>query len=205
MIPAYSEQGSAWTPLATLTSAELGAGLLDGYYRRPDGSIVVFTRHTGDFALLQDIQPPTKPTAIVASLVKTTLRLAWPPSADNSRRIRAYQILRGKKVVRTIPGGHTVGTLNLKRLTKSGSYSVRAIDDAGNAGATSRAVNDRREAPAERRAHADPGVGPEAPALDGDAEERARRAARDAGAAAVLVPRLEPLDGHAPLAEALKP
>ena len=140
VIPAYSEQGSSWTPLATLTSAELGAGLLDGYYRRPDGSIVVFTRHTGDFALLQDIQPPTKPAAIVASLVKTTLRLAWPPSADNSRRIRAYQILRGKKVVRTIPGGHTVGTLNLKSLTKSGSYSVRAIDEAGNAGATSRAV-----------------------------------------------------------------
>lgn len=140
VIPAYSEQGSSWTPLATLTSAELGAGLLDGYYRLPDGSIVVFTRHTGDFALLQDIQPPTKPTAIVASLVKTTLRLAWPPSADNSRRIRAYQILRGKTVVRTIPGGHTVGTLNLTRLTKSGSYSVRAIDYAGNAGPASRAV-----------------------------------------------------------------
>ena len=138
--PRLLRAGSAWTPLATLTSAELGAGLLDGYYRRPDGSIVVFTRHTGDFALLQDIQPPTKPTAIVASLVKSTLRLAWPPSADNSRRIRAYQILRGKKVVRTIPGGHTVGTLNLKRLTKSGSYSVRAIDEAGNAGAASRAV-----------------------------------------------------------------
>ncbi|MBX6370174.1 MAG: hypothetical protein IRZ04_19525 [Rhodospirillales bacterium] len=141
VLPSYSVDGVAWTPLTALPGPSLPAGRVDGWHRS-GATLTVYTRHTGFFALLVDISPPSRPAAVVASLVRggAALRLGWPPSADNSRRIRAYQVLLGGKVVASVPGSRASAVVGLARLTRTARFTVRAVDEAGNASRVSRAV-----------------------------------------------------------------
>jgi hypothetical protein len=138
---AYSEDGNSWSPLARLAEASLPAGQLDGYLLRRDGSIVVYTRHTSLYALLRDVQPPSRPATLVATLKGKMLRLRWPPAADNSRRIARYEIVRGKRtVVARLAGSRTSGGISVARLRTASTFGVRAVDGAGNVGRLSPTV-----------------------------------------------------------------
>lgn len=131
---ATSEDGTSFSPIVRLAKDALPAGQVDGYFVRNDGSIVVYTRHTSLFALLRDVQRPTRPTTLVASLRRTVLRLRWPPSADNSRVIAYYEIVRGKAIVAKVPGSRTAAGFSVARLTRTSVYKVLAVDPAGNVG-----------------------------------------------------------------------
>lgn len=131
---ATSEDGITFTPIVPLAKDELPSGQIDGYFARSDGSIVVYTRHTSLFALLHDVQAPSRPTTLVASLRGTVLRLRWPPAVDNSRTIAYYEIVRGRAIVAKVPGSHTATGFSVARLTKTSVYKVLAVDPAGNVG-----------------------------------------------------------------------
>lgn len=131
---ATSEDGVAFTPIARLAQDGLPDGQLDGYFPRSDGSIVVYTRHTSLFALLSDVQAPTKPSTLVASLRGTVLGLRWAPAADNSRVIAYYEIVRGKAVVAKEPGSRAAAGFTIANLTRTSTFRVCAVDPAGNVG-----------------------------------------------------------------------
>ena len=138
---AYSDDGGkTWTPVPKLASSNLPAGQLDGYVLRANDQIVVYTHHTALYGLLEDVQAPTAPKTLVATLAGQTLHLRWPPSADNSRRIRSYQVLRGKKVLATFKGSLTTGGVSLANVAATSLFTVRALDWAGNAGKPSPSV-----------------------------------------------------------------
>ena len=138
---AYSDDGGkTWVPVPKLASAKLPAGQLDGYVLKTNDQIVVYTHHTALYGLLKDVQAPTAPKTIVATLGGQTLHLRWPPSADNSRRIRSYQMLRGTKVVATLKGSLASGSVSLAAVAATSLFRVRAVDWAGNAGKPSPAV-----------------------------------------------------------------
>lgn len=129
-----SEDGVTYTPVPPLAADALPDGQTDGYFKRPDGSLAVYTRHTSLFALLRDTEAPSKPATLAASLTGTTLQLRWGPAADNSRVIATYEILRGKRIVAKEPGSRTTAGFSLRHLKATGTFRVVAIDPAGNVG-----------------------------------------------------------------------
>lgn len=137
---AISVDGVTFMPVSRLAKEELPSNQTNGWLRRPDGSIVVYTRHTGLFALLRDTEPPTRPATLVAALRGTTLRLRWAPAADNSRVIALCQIVRGATVVAKVRGSQVTATFSVAELARTSVYRVRAIDPAGNIGLLSSGI-----------------------------------------------------------------
>jgi Domain of unknown function (DUF1906) len=135
LAPSFSTDGTTWTPLPIYT-----AGIDAGYTLLGDDTIEIETLVPGYFGLLADTVPPTRPDAVLGTFVKGALRLVWAGSTDNAGAIASYDIL-----LDGVPSAHVAG--NVHRVTVRAFhaagptvYRVRAIDLAGNASVSSRAI-----------------------------------------------------------------
>ncbi|MDL2418010.1 fibronectin type III domain-containing protein [Bacillus shihchuchen] len=88
-----------------------------------------------DVNLINDVKPDTEapsiPNGIQAQKVTAhSIELAWTASTDNVG-VKGYQIFRNGEMIDTVPGTHYID----KKLQPSTeySYTVKAIDAAGNA------------------------------------------------------------------------
>jgi hypothetical protein len=138
LIPAFSDDGTTWQPIAQLTSSGLTSSQLTGYTIDPDGTAEIQTLVPGWFGLVADTTPPSAP-AVAARLLAKGLYLTWQAAADNGS-IASYDVLRNGVPVMTLS---SVARRAAVRRPASGSqtvYRVRATDTAGNVGVSSRAV-----------------------------------------------------------------
>jgi endoglucanase len=86
-----------------------------------------------------DTQAPTTPTGLtVTGTTSSSVSLSWTASTDNVG-VTGYQVLRGSTVVGS-PNGVTFTDTGLAASTAY-SYTVRALDAAGNTSSASSAVN----------------------------------------------------------------
>lgn len=86
-----------------------------------------------------DTQSPTAPAQVYSTVVtQTTVQLHWTPASDN-RGVTAYEVYRGDTLLATVKGTEYV----VSGLTKSSwnSFTVRALDAAGNRSAPSPALS----------------------------------------------------------------
>ena len=138
LIPAFSSDGMAWTPIAPLPSTGPSESQLTGYTRDPDGTYEIQTLVPGFIGLIADVRPPTAPT-VAARLTSSGLYLSWQPATDDGT-IASYSVLRnGAPVTRLTASARRVAV----RRPATGAqtvYRVEATDGAGNAGKTSRPV-----------------------------------------------------------------
>ena len=121
-VPAYSQDGTSWTPMPRLSSPELPAGQPDGYYVNADGSIDIYTRHLTYFTLLKDVQAPSQPK------LRLTLgkKLYMSKSSRDNVRLAFYVITRNGRTVKKTPHGY------LPLPARVGTYRVFAVDTSGN-------------------------------------------------------------------------
>ena len=139
LVPAYSTDGSTWTPLRKTSSATLAAGVTARYVTAPDGSIDVITIAPGSFGLLRDIAPPSRPE-VAARLVRGTLLLRWAQSRDNSGAIAGYRVTFGGKPVLTLAGTASRATVETLHAGAPSVFRVSAADTAANQSVASRAI-----------------------------------------------------------------
>ncbi|WP_028594939.1 lytic polysaccharide monooxygenase [Paenibacillus assamensis] len=89
-----------------------------------------------------DTQAPTAPSSlhVMGAIGSTTIPLMWDASTDNIG-VTGYQIFRGTTLITTVPG--TAIEYLVTGLTPNTSYSftVKAIDAAGNVSAASNVLN----------------------------------------------------------------
>ncbi|GAB2816592.1 lytic polysaccharide monooxygenase [Lentzea nigeriaca] len=88
-----------------------------------------------------DTQPPTAPgTPVASSITGSSVRLDWPASSDNFG-VSGYRVYSGSQVVAT----SATNSVTVKGLTANTDYSftVVALDSAGNASPASAAVGVR--------------------------------------------------------------
>jgi hypothetical protein len=135
LAPSFSTDGTTWQPLPKYT-----AGLDAGYTLLGDGTIEIETLVPGYFGLLNDTVPPSRPGGVRGTFVKGALRLAWAGSTDNAGAVASYDIL-----LDGVPSAHVAGsvrrvTVRAFHATTQTVYRVRAIDLAGNASVSSRAI-----------------------------------------------------------------
>ncbi|HET7127489.1 MAG TPA: DUF1906 domain-containing protein [Gaiellaceae bacterium] len=138
LIPAFSSDGMAWTPIAPLPSTGLSESQLTGYTRDPDGTYEIQTLVPGWFGLIGDVSPPTAPT-VAARLTSSGLYLSWQPSTDDGT-IASYAVLRNGAPVRTLTAAARRIAVRRPATGAQTVYRVEATDGAGNAGKTSRPV-----------------------------------------------------------------
>jgi hypothetical protein len=131
-VPAYSQDGTSWTPIPQLGSPNLPAGQQDGYFRNTDGSIDIYTRHATLFGLLKDTQAPTAPT-LKAQASGNKLYLFLKGAKDNVR-VAGYQVLFNGHLLKTTVRGYLVVS------ARAGRFQVTAVDPAGNKSKPSAAV-----------------------------------------------------------------
>ena len=135
LAPSFSTDGTTWKPLPKYTP-----GIDAGYTLLGDGTVEIETLVPGFFGLLNDTVAPSRPDAVHGTFVKGALRLAWAGSTDNAGAIASYDIL-----LDGVPSAHVAGsqrhvTVRAFHATTQTVYRVRAIDLAGNASISSRAV-----------------------------------------------------------------
>lgn len=91
----------------------------------------------------QDKEAPTVPTGLKSTSVKTTsATLSWNPAKDNTG-VDHYNLYRDGEKVKTVQGTSVTDT-NLTA-DKSYSYTVQAVDGAGNESALSKNIEVRTE------------------------------------------------------------
>lgn len=139
LVPAYSADGSLWTPLARVASSTVPAGTTARYTQAQDGSIDIATVAPGSFGLLRDIGLPSRPS-VSARLVRGALLLRWEPSQDNSGTIAGYRISFGGKPVLTLAGTARRATIETFHARGTSVFRVVAADSAANQSIASRAV-----------------------------------------------------------------
>ncbi|WP_334078186.1 lytic polysaccharide monooxygenase [Paenibacillus sanfengchensis] len=90
-----------------------------------------------------DTQKPSAPGSLAASgITSTTVNLSWNASTDNVG-VTGYRIYRGGSLIASVPGtvlNHTVTGLSADTAY---SFTVKAVDAAGNESGASNAVNVR--------------------------------------------------------------
>lgn len=85
-----------------------------------------------------DTEAPTQPQKLhVATVTENSVKLNWEPSTDNVG-VKEYQVLRDGKVVGTVPGT-TFTDVKLSANTEY-TYTVKAVDAAGNVSLESEAI-----------------------------------------------------------------
>ncbi|MFJ7950933.1 lytic polysaccharide monooxygenase [Lysinibacillus sp. NPDC096418] len=85
-----------------------------------------------------DTEAPTQPQKLhVATVTENSVKLNWEPSTDNVG-VKEYQVLRDGKVVGTVPG--TTFTDGKLTANTEYTYTVKAVDAAGNVSLESEAV-----------------------------------------------------------------
>jgi Domain of unknown function (DUF1906) len=135
LAPSFSSDGTTWKPLP-----KYSAGIDAGYTLLGDGTVEIQTLVPGFFGLLNDTVAPSRPGGVRGTLVKGALRLAWAGSTDNAGAVASYDIL-----LDGVPSAHVAGsarrvTVSAFHATTQTVYRVRAIDLAGNASVSSRAI-----------------------------------------------------------------
>ena len=138
LVPAFSTDGTAWTPIAPLSAAGLTNTQLTGYTRETDGTYDIQTLVPGWFGLIADVRPPTAPT-VAGRLTPAGLYLSWGAATDDGA-IASYAVLRNGSPVMTLIA--TARRVAVRNPATGGQtvYRVQATDAAGNAGKPSRPV-----------------------------------------------------------------
>ncbi|MGJ9403521.1 fibronectin type III domain-containing protein [Arthrobacter sp. KK5.5] len=107
-----------------------------------DGSATVTTRSLSGCTVTQtpptDTTPPSAPTNLTASLSGTTANLAWTASSDNVGVV-GYRVVRNGTVLTGTVTGTTFANSGLAAGTYT--YTVAAIDGAGNVSAASNSAS----------------------------------------------------------------
>jgi hypothetical protein len=135
LAPSFSTDGTTWKSLPKYT-----AGIDAGYTLLGDGTVEIETLVPGFFGLLNDTVAPSRPDSVKGTFVKGALRLSWAGSTDNAGPVASYDIL-----LDGVPSAHVAGsvrrvTVRAFHATTPTVYRVRAIDLAGNASVSSRAI-----------------------------------------------------------------
>jgi hypothetical protein len=135
LVPAYSADGTAWSPLPQVPASGMPAKTPAGYSLQADGSLDIKTTTAGLFGLLRDISPPTPATGIRGRFSHGSLVLAWQPATDNTGAVPHYEIaFDGQPLLSVTKTTASVRTFNPG---KPSAYTVIAIDASGNQGAPS--------------------------------------------------------------------
>ena len=131
MVPASSSDGgTTWTPIPLLGTPALPGGQRDGYFVNADGSVDVFTRHLTLFGLFADTNAPNSATP-TGRFIRGSLHLSWSPATDNGR-IAAYEIdLDGKQLL-SLGADATGASIRAFHPQGRTSYTLIAVDAAGN-------------------------------------------------------------------------
>ena len=138
LIPAFSTDGTAWTPIAPLTSAGLTNTQLTGYTRGVDGTYDIQTLVPGWFGLIADVRPPGAPP-VAARLTSSGLYLTWQPATDDGG-IASYTVLRNGVPLMTLTAAARRAAVRKPATGAQTVYRVQATDGAGNAGKPSRPI-----------------------------------------------------------------
>ncbi len=138
LIPAFSNDGTTWTPIAKLTSAGLTSSQLTGYTIDPDGTVEIQTLVPGWFGLTSDTTPPAAP-AVAGRLLAQGLYLTWQAASDNGA-IASYDVLKNGAPIMSLTSAARRAAVRNPASGAQTVYRVRAVDAAGNVGATSRPV-----------------------------------------------------------------
>jgi hypothetical protein len=138
LVPAFSTDGSTWTPLAKLPAAGLTESQLTGYTVDADGTVEIQTLVPGWFGLVDDTRPPTAPL-VTARLAQSSLYLSWAAATDDSV-IASYAVLRNGAPLMTLTAAARRVALRRPAAGAQTVYRVQAIDGAGNAGKPSRPI-----------------------------------------------------------------
>src|SRR5262249_30586797 len=102
-----------------------------------------------------DTTAPTTPTGVIASSASSSqINLAWTASTDNVA-VTAYRVYRGGALVATLPGVTSYQDTGLAASTMY-SYTVEALDAAGNASAQSVAASATTAPPPDTTAPSSP-------------------------------------------------
>jgi hypothetical protein len=133
-VPATLESGS-WRVIKPVPSGQtLPAGWQDGYYKA-GSDVHVLTKHLSSFALLKDIQGPSKPGSFSGSKSNGHLVLKWKAATDNSGLVAAYLVYAKGVLVKTLPSSARSADMGTYRTSDTRSFQVAARDAAGNVGA----------------------------------------------------------------------
>ena len=136
LVPAFSTDGTTWTPLPKLTSAGCRPRELTAYSVDLDGTIEIQTLVPGFFGLIADTTPPTAP-GLTAKLLPTGLYLSWLPATDNGG-VASYTLLRNGAAIETLAPTLLKATLRNFGFPMQTVYRLEATDLAGNVGPASR-------------------------------------------------------------------
>jgi hypothetical protein len=132
----YTVTNASWNaPLAPGATATAGFDAsYTGTFANPTGCTLNGDPCDGS----ADPNPPTAPGGLtVLSTTATAVSLSWTGSTDNLV-VAGYDILRGATKVGSSPG--TAGTVTGLTPSTTYTFSVRAVDEAGNTSATSNTV-----------------------------------------------------------------
>lgn len=93
-----------------------------------------------------DVTPPSAPTGVTAeTITSTSVSLVWNPSTDNVG-VTGYQVFNFGNLITSVPG--TVYTANDLSAGQIQSFTVKAVDAAGNVSAASSMITPQTLAPA---------------------------------------------------------
>ncbi len=135
LAPSFSTDGTTWKPLPKVAS-----GIDAGYALLGDGTVEIETSVPGYFGLLADTVPPMRPAGVHGTFVKGALRLAWAASTDNAGPVATYDVLLDGVPSAHVAGGARHVTVRAFHPAAATVYRIRAIDLAGNASVSSRAI-----------------------------------------------------------------
>jgi hypothetical protein len=138
VVPAFSGDGTTWTPLPAAVDGALPAGADAAYSVEPGGAFDVLTLVPGLFGLVPDTKPPTQPSALAGRFAKGALTLTWQPARDDSGIVASYRVLLDGAPLESVAGNVRRAVVRSFHPNGQTVYRVQAVDAAGNAGKPSR-------------------------------------------------------------------
>lgn len=139
VVPATFESG-AWRAIEPIPSGtNLPSGWQDGFYTSGT-DVHILTKHLSSFALLEDVQGPTKPAGFKGAKKKGRLLFSWKAAKDQSGVVSAYLVYANGSPVKTLAGTARSVKLGHFKTTDKRAFQVAARDAAGNVGPRSRAL-----------------------------------------------------------------
>ncbi len=133
-VPAFSKDGTTWTPIPRLFFLPLPPTQEDGYFVNTDGSVDIYTRHATLFGLLKDTQKPSTPT-IKARIAGSELYLRC--KAKDNLKVAKYLLLFNGRVIRKVAAKNYS---YMELAARVGTFRMVAVDTAGNKSKASRAI-----------------------------------------------------------------
>jgi hypothetical protein len=93
----------------------------------------ILTRHLSSFALLNDVQKPSKPRNFRGANSSGRLVLRWDAATDNSGLIGSYAVYANGVKIKTLAASARSVDLGRFKTTDARRFQLRAYDAAGNA------------------------------------------------------------------------